>query len=189
MSISTSRAFILLRVRRSAPKPSFERQSRFSVCSTPCGRGEPCKLAAGAIERPRRAATHTAKPSRFCFLADPLTLWVGHERPAGVQGIGSRQPHFGNAYSRVNVRNPLVSGQGRADEKRTGVIAKVLRLVRPRGDEQAKIVARRYDVFIQVQRGKTVRRVPSAAPLSREVGVERVAPPRIANPPPLVSAW
>ena len=64
---------------------------------------EPCQLAAGAIGSPSRVAPSAAKPSRFRLLADPLTLGVGHEFPEGVERIGSRHPHRGDACSRVHV--------------------------------------------------------------------------------------
>ncbi len=105
------------------------------------------------------------------MLADRMTRGTGHELAFGVQRIRSGQLRGGDPFSRVYVRNQLISGQGRTDEKGTTIVAEVFRLVRPRTDEQAEIETRRHHVFVKIQRGKTVWRIPAAAVALRVVGI------------------
>ncbi len=153
---------------RSAPEPLLENERRLPTCPTSRGRGKPCQLTPGTIRSPSRTTANAAKSALLCFPTDLLTRGMRHELASSVQRIRTGEIHGGDAFSRMDVGNPLVSGQSCADEQGAVVVPEVLGFVRPRTDKQAEVETRRRPILVEIERRKTVGWVPSA-PVPRGV--------------------
>jgi len=123
----------------------------------------------------------------FRLKADRVTdgLW---DTVAGlVERVGGGQADRRHSFSRVHVRYALVFRKGCMDKDRSGVVAKVFRLVRPPLDEKAEVEAGGDPIFVEIQGCMASGRIPATAFGSCERGVQRIHPTGIGYAKPGVA--
>ena len=119
---------------------------------------------------------------RLC--SDGLAAGVRYRSAVPFERIGVREPDGVKAGRRVRVAYDLTAGQGASNQNRPRVVAQIFWLIGPPGDECSKVEARGHHVFVEVQGGEAVRRIPASAPVLREARIEWIRPGGVANPPP-----
>ncbi len=121
--------------RWSRPEPAGIGQPGDELCPAASSRREPGELPAGPEWGARRAAPDAAQPALLGGDPDRLATVVGDESPGVVERVRIWQLDGAEPGGRVDLGDPLVARQDRADEHRPGVVPEVLRLVGPAGDE------------------------------------------------------
>lgn len=118
--------------------------------------------------------------------SDGLAAGVRYRSAVPFERIGVREPDGVKAARRVRVAYHLTAGQGASNQNRPRVVAQIFGLIGPIGDECAEVEARGHHVFVEVQGGEAIRRIPASAPVPRETRIERIRPSGVADPPPHV---
>ena len=172
------------RLVRLPPKPHWERQCRDPPGDGAGRRGEPCQLAPCAVPgvgRTRVDASQTQVPGAP---SNELAAVTRHHGAVSVERIGDGHPGRSDPGPRVHVADDLATRQRAFHDNRSVVFPKFFRFVRPAVDERPEIQARRYLVFVQIERREAFRRIPPAASPLGETRVERIGPRGIGDTPP-----
>ena len=170
------------------PEPRRKRQRPYPPGMTANRGREPRQLPACAVPGPCRA---DANPTKTCGLdlhTDRLAAGVRHRAAVSFEWISVRQPGSTHTVRGMYVTYHLTTRQGAAQQARSRIVAQVLRFIRPVGDEGAQVQARRHHVFVEVEHGEAVRRVPAPALPLREARVEGIRPCRVGDTPPYMGA-
>jgi hypothetical protein len=123
------------------------------------------------------------------FVADVLAGFVGYEGAVAFERVGGRQPDGTHAGRCVDIDDLLMTGKLGAHQHRPGVVAKILRLVWPRLDEESEIEPGSDEVLVEIECGKAVRGIPATTAFLSVVWIEWVRPVVEGDPEPMVSVW
>lgn len=171
----------------SAPKPTFEANPPDQACLARGGCREPRQFTARAILRQGGTCAYAAQPARLNACADRLADGMGYRGAVAVIGISRRQTRRRDAPPGMTIADRLMPRERRLDQYRPGVVAQILRFIRPALDKPPQVESRGHRVFAEVERAKAVWRIPAPAQAHGKRRVQRIRPRRIGNSPPRVA--
>ena len=167
-----------------APQPRCKRQNPQLPRNAARGSREPCQLAACAVARLSRTGANATQARRLDPFSYGLAASAGYRHAISFEWIRARQARRTDTFRGVRVTDDLSARQGATHQNRPGFIAEVFGLVRPLCNEGSEIQPRRHHIFVEVEHGKTIRRIPAPALPSRETRIEWIRPGRVGDTPP-----
>ena len=167
-----------------SPEPRLEWHRPYSPGRATSRGRKPRQLPARAVRGTCRPGADPPQMFLPCPRTNGLAAGVRYRIAVQFERIGVGEPGSVKAGWSVRIAYDLAAGQDARHQNRPRVVAQILGLIGPSGDEGTEIQARSDQVLAQIQRGEAVRRIPASPSVLREARIERVRPGGIPDSPP-----